>query len=33
MAAVFGLRTISSLQNPVYRTFFFGMLGQFASMS
>jgi MFS family permease len=28
-----GLKTLSSLQNPVYRTYFFGMLGQFASMS
>jgi MFS family permease len=26
-------RTFSSLKNPVYRLFFFGMLGQFASMS
>lgn len=33
VAAAFGLRTISSLHNPVYRTYFFGMLGQFASMS
>ncbi len=32
-AATIGLRTISSLQNPVYRTFFFSMLGQFASIS
>jgi MFS family permease len=28
-----GLRTFSSLRNPVYRLYFFGMLGQFASMN
>lgn len=33
IAAAFGLRTISSLHNPIYRIYFFGMLGQFASMS
>ena len=31
--ASFGLRTFNSLQNPVYRTYFLGVLGQFASMS
>jgi MFS transporter, DHA1 family, staphyloferrin A biosynthesis exporter len=33
LAARLGLRTISSLRNPVYRIFFLGVLGQFASMS
>jgi MFS family permease len=28
-----GLRTISSLRTPAYRTYFLGMLGQYASMS
>ena len=28
-----GLKTVSSLRHPVYRLFFFGMLGQFASMN
>jgi MFS transporter, DHA1 family, staphyloferrin A biosynthesis exporter len=28
-----GLKTFSSLQNPVYRLYFLGMLGQFASMN
>jgi MFS transporter, DHA1 family, staphyloferrin A biosynthesis exporter len=32
-AAIVNSRTLSSLQNPVYRLYFFGMLGQFASMS
>lgn len=32
-AASYASRTLSSLQNPVYRTYFFGMLGQFASMN
>ncbi len=32
-AAAFGLRTVGSLQNPAYRTYFLGVLGQFASMS
>jgi hypothetical protein len=27
------IRTFSSLQNPVYRLFFLGMIGQFASMN
>jgi MFS transporter, DHA1 family, staphyloferrin A biosynthesis exporter len=29
----FGFRTISSLQTPAYRLYFFGMLGQFAAMN
>jgi MFS family permease len=29
----FSARTFSSLRNPVYRLYFFGMLGQFASMN
>jgi MFS family permease len=29
----FNIRTFSSLQNPVYRLYFFGMLGQFAAMN
>ena len=32
-AAAFSLRTLSSLQNRVYRIYFLGMLGQFASMN
>ena len=31
--SLIGLRTFSSLRNPVYRLYFFGMLGQFASMN
>ncbi len=31
--ASLGIRTFSSLQNPVYRLYFLGMLGQFASMN
>jgi MFS transporter, DHA1 family, staphyloferrin A biosynthesis exporter len=33
LAAVLGLRVVSSLRNPVYRIYFLGVLGQFASMS
>jgi MFS family permease len=33
LAAFFGLRAFSSLQNPVYRIYFLGVLGQFASQS
>jgi MFS family permease len=32
-ASIYNLSTISSLQNPVYRLYFLGMLGQFASMN
>jgi MFS family permease len=32
-SSIFGFRILSSLQNPVYRLYFFGMLGQFASMN
>jgi MFS family permease len=32
-ASLYNLKTLSSLQNPVYRLYFFGMLGQFASMN
>jgi MFS transporter, DHA1 family, staphyloferrin A biosynthesis exporter len=32
-ASIANSRTFSSLQNPVYRWYFFGMLGQFASMN
>jgi MFS transporter, DHA1 family, staphyloferrin A biosynthesis exporter len=32
-ASIINSRTLSSLQNPVYRLYFFGMLGQFASMN
>ncbi len=31
--SAYGFRTFSSLMNPVYRLYFFGMLGQFASMN
>jgi MFS family permease len=33
LAAVMGLRAVSSLRNPAYRIYFLGMLGQFASMN
>jgi MFS family permease len=32
-ASIINSKTLSSLQNPVYRLYFFGMLGQFASMN
>jgi MFS transporter, DHA1 family, staphyloferrin A biosynthesis exporter len=33
LAVIGGIRTFSSLKNPVYRLYFFGMLGQYASMN
>jgi MFS transporter, DHA1 family, staphyloferrin A biosynthesis exporter len=33
LAAALGVRTLSSLRNPVFRLYFFGMLGQFAAMN
>jgi MFS family permease len=33
VASIINSKTLSSLQNPVYRLYFFGMLGQFASMN
>ncbi len=33
LAAVLGLRAVSSLRNAAYRIYFLGMLGQFASMN
>lgn len=33
MTSIYGIRTFSSLQNPVYRLYFVGMLGQFAAMN
>ncbi|HSW57514.1 MAG TPA: MFS transporter [Dehalococcoidales bacterium] len=33
LAATLGLRTVSSLRNPIYRIYFLGMLGQYASMN
>jgi hypothetical protein len=33
LASLANIRTFSSLKNPVYRLYFFGMLGQYASMN
>ncbi len=33
LTSIYGIRTFSSLQNPVYRLYFAGMLGQFAAMN
>lgn len=33
LASLSGIRTFSSLQNPTYRIYFLGMLGQFASLN